>query len=695
MNEKICPRGWRMSKISQSRGAAAAAALALAVCLCFGTAAFAVEGTAASNGVVDGSSPRKPDSELAKLVEGLQKGNVTDDRIKALPGPLAGDVLSYFANLNQADIVKRLTGLGVPADQSNSFGTNALIIAIGGDSLDAASALLAGGADPQAATSRGTPATYANKVGSVEMKTLLGGKVLGPSDRLRSSARKGELETLRSLVASGADPGSADDKGVTPILEATQSGDLEAVRLLLKLGAKAEGSPNADFTPLAVAVVSGNVEMERTLLDANADPNVKIRGVPILTLAVIAGNEEVTNLLLAAKADVGIKGDDGTKPADVAAAIGQLDLAVRLGGATAFSPAIDLFAAIKAKDENKVRAALSAGADPNQKNAEGYPALVYAAAFGNRSSVDVLMAADADPFAVGPGGVSALHAAYARKDDALSDSAADAVITWANKSTLLLLNVKDGNGRSAAVVMAAHAKSKPASNPYLHALGIDPAGVRYLANEPDGDGITPLVAAVLADNGVVLKGLIDAGTTLGKAKEDVSLQELARARGSWSALQALPSDRVIPDGLAKGASSSVKSEFQSLLSQWGYYKGKVDGSFGKMSRAAAVAFFKDRREEIRKIATASGRPLSSFEFPNGKPGDTKLRIVFHGRGESCTWKVVEWYPKGTNDSVGFVGCVKGDQEWNSNGVGYSIFGDGSDTIQLFGEEGWDGAVDLK
>ncbi|ESY76877.1 hypothetical protein X739_33485 [Mesorhizobium sp. LNHC220B00] len=646
----------------------------------------------ASGGVVEGISSGKPGGDLTNLIDGLRKGTVTKDRLKTLPGPLAGDALSYFANRNETDMVERLIGLSVSPDQSNSFGTNALIVSIGGDGLDAASALVAAGADTKAATSRGTPVGYADKVGSVEMRAMLRtGKVPSPGDRLRSSARKGELESVRRLIASGTDPASADDKGVTPILEATQAGYVETVRLLLKLGAGAEGSPKADLTPLAVAVVSGNAEMARALLGAKANPNMKIRGVPILSLAVIAGSQDITDLLLAAKADTSIKGDDGTKPADLAAAAGQPDLAGRLGGSSAFSPSIDLFSAIKAKSEGNIRAAIDAGADPNQKNAEGYPALVYSAALGNRFSVGFLMLRGADPVAVGPRGLSALHAAYARQDGE-SDVIAEAVIgSLASLSLQQLLSLKDDNGRSAAVVMAAHNTSS--QSPYLRTLLISRPAIASLANAPDGDGITPLEAAVLVDNDAVVRGFIDGGATPAKTKEDMSLQDLARAKGAWRALYALPSDRVMPDGLEKGAPSSAKRELQALLSQWGYYKGKQDGTFGKTSRAAAVAFFRDRGKEMRKIATDLGE-ISRLEHPNGKPGDTKLSMGFRGKGDLCTWKLTEWYPNG-KASVSFVGCVKGDKKWNSNGIGYTAYGDGSDSIQLFGDGGWEGAVDLR
>ncbi|WP_296747206.1 ankyrin repeat domain-containing protein [Mesorhizobium sp.] len=665
------------------------AAVALAACLGATTGpAFAEDAGAQPKLTTGGASSSS--AGLTKTIEDLRKGSLTQAEFKSLDGKAVGDALSYLAGRNDAEMIKRLVALGASPDQPNSFGTNALIVAIGGDSLAAASALIAAGANPKSETARSTPLDYASKVGSIEMKALLDGKVLDAGERLRLAARKGYLEAIRELAKSGVDLNSADGQGVTPILEAAQAGNHEAVNTLLKLGAGPDGSPKAQVTPLAVAIVLGDAEMAKALLDAHAYPDMKVQGVPTLTLAVAAGRKEIVDLLLAAQADKGIKGDDGTRPADVAAVMGQSSLAQELGGSSAFKPATDLFAAIKANDEDKVKADLRAGTDPNQKNEEGYPALVYAAAFGNSRLVHDLLVAGADPTTVGPGAVSAILAAYARKDTEEAVSIAKTLLEGNPDVARRLLTMKDAKGRSAAVVMAAHAR-------YLDDLVsfMDRAQVAQLANAQDGDGITPLEAAVLADNDDIVKEFIDAGTEPDKVKGDMSLQDLARARGSWAALARLPSDRVLPDGLEKGASQSVKKDFQSLLAQWGYYKGKVDGTFGKAALAAAAAFFKDRGKEIRKMEESGSDPIPREERPGAAPGDAKLTLAWPSEGGGCTWKVIDWNPRNRNSSASFVGCVKGGNEWNSHGIGYTVFGDGSEEILLFGDGGWKGEVQLK
>lgn len=606
-----------------------------------------------------------------------------------------GDALSYFAGRNDAEMIKRLVSLGASPDEPNSFGTNALIVAIGGDSLAAASALVAAGANPKAWTVRGAPLDYAGKVGSIEMKGLLDGKVPDAGARLRSAARVGDLQAIGELAKSGADLNSNDEQGVTPILEAAQAGSRGAVDALLKLGANPDGSPKAQVTPLAVAVVLGDTVMAKTLLDAHAYPDMKVQGVPTLTLAVAAGRKEIIDLLLAAKADKGIKGTDGMRPADIAAAMGQPSLAEELGGPSAFKPAIDLFAAIKAKDGDRVKADLSNGADPNQKNKEGYPALVYACAFGNDASVDNLLQAGADPLAVGPDGVSALVAANARQDTE-TNSVEKALFEHVQPGVVQqLLTLKDGHGRSAAVALAAHGKSG-FPNPYADAIttSMSKTAAAQLANSPDEDGITPLEAAVIADNDIIVRGFVFAGAVPGMVKGNMSLQDLARARGSWRAFAQLPSDRVLPDGLEEGASDSVKQEFQSLLSRWGYYKGKTDGNFGKTSKASAVAFFKDRGKEMRQVADNSGA-VSRIDHPGANPGETTLKISWQGEGDKCDWIVENWSPH-LDSAVSFIGCVRGNStNWNANGIGYVAYGDGREQILLFGDGGWDDYIELQ
>ena len=80
------------------------------------------------------------------------------------------------------------------------------------------------------------------------------------------AAGEGHLEQVRSLLASGANPGATDEIGRTALGEAAR-GHTDIVRILLEAGAKP--------TPTAMhsaAGVPGYPDIVRCLLEAGADP---------------------------------------------------------------------------------------------------------------------------------------------------------------------------------------------------------------------------------------------------------------------------------------------------------------------------------------------------------------------------------------------------------------------------------------
>lgn len=72
------------------------------------------------------------------------------------------------------------------------------------------------------------------------------------------------------------------------------------------------------------------------------------------------------------------------------------------------APADALFAAIRQGDAGEVERALKSGISPEAVDADGTPAVMAAALFGDARLLDVLLARRADPNAKGPGGTTAL-----------------------------------------------------------------------------------------------------------------------------------------------------------------------------------------------------------------------------------------------------------------------------------------------
>ncbi|KAB8266383.1 ankyrin repeat-containing domain protein [Aspergillus minisclerotigenes] len=82
------------------------------------------------------------------------------------------------------------------------------------------------------------------------------------------AARGGHLDILVDLLAKGAHPGIANSKGETPIYVASENGHYEAVMLLLERADVCPDQPTYYHeTPLSVAARRGNVPIVRLLLE--------------------------------------------------------------------------------------------------------------------------------------------------------------------------------------------------------------------------------------------------------------------------------------------------------------------------------------------------------------------------------------------------------------------------------------------
>lgn len=104
---------------------------------------------------------------------------------------------------------------------------------------------------------------------------------------------------LNYIVSEGANPNIADNRGVTPVMLASQGGWVEGVQALIKAGAHVDVPSSTGETPLISAVHRRDTQMMRVLLSAGADADrtdnsgrsardyAKLDGRDSLTLAEI------------------------------------------------------------------------------------------------------------------------------------------------------------------------------------------------------------------------------------------------------------------------------------------------------------------------------------------------------------------------------------------------------------------------
>ena len=111
----------------------------------------------------------------------------------------------------------------------------------------------------------------------VAMDSEPGENRYGPNPKgktpLHLAADKGQLDTVKELVATGADVNARNNEGYTPLHLATNKGQLDTVKELVATGADVNARNNEGYTPLHRVAWSGPVEVVKILAATGADVN--------------------------------------------------------------------------------------------------------------------------------------------------------------------------------------------------------------------------------------------------------------------------------------------------------------------------------------------------------------------------------------------------------------------------------------
>ena len=229
---------------------------------------------------------------------------------------------------------------------------------------------------------------------------------------LADAAQRGDMATVRSLLARNTDVDAAQGDGTTALHWAVYLNDTETAAALIRAGADVQAANDFGVAPLALAARNGNAEIIALLLASGVDPNdprqaVNARETPLM-LAARAGQAAAVAVLADAGADVDARETwNGQSALMWAAAEGHVPVVetlIALGAdvrARSNSGATPLLFAARKGSIGAVRALLAAGSDVNEARPDGAAPLLVAVVNGHEDLVDLLLDAGADPNAEG------------------------------------------------------------------------------------------------------------------------------------------------------------------------------------------------------------------------------------------------------------------------------------------------------
>lgn len=221
------------------------------------------------------------------------------------------------------------------------------------------------------------------------------------NERLAQAIAADDLSAVRAALDGRAGPGKRPRTdggaaktvwayGESPMLRAVDSGNLDIVEILLQHGAEPGRADDSGLTPLSLACEHGHGAIVHRLLAAGAEVNVP-------------GAEGALPLALCAR----------FAPADTVArllALGAAPDRADVRGQTAL-----MWAASSGKTE-ALALLLEAGADVNRVTPAGFTPLFFSIASGNPQAVALLLARGADRSRRGPEQTSALQLAMYQKN---------------------------------------------------------------------------------------------------------------------------------------------------------------------------------------------------------------------------------------------------------------------------------------
>ena len=229
---------------------------------------------------------------------------------------------------------------------------------------------------------------------SAETAIELEGK---PTKSLHRAAADGDIEQVKSLIASGADVNAKDKNGQTPLHLVCSRGNKEMAELLIAKGADINAKANTwHTTPLIAAIRSGHKDIAKLIIAEGADINAKGRGDytalhwAAVNRARMIGSTDIMKLLLARDADIEARQEHGATPLACAAYDGNVEA---------------------------VKFLIEHGADIEANTRYGDTPLARAAGQGHKDTAELLLSKGANIHVKQEGGFNLVHMAMINNQD--------------------------------------------------------------------------------------------------------------------------------------------------------------------------------------------------------------------------------------------------------------------------------------
>ena len=307
--------------------------------------------------------------------------------------------------VREKDIAEIQAILDSGVDPDSAYMFRALKIAVFSCYTEGMKALL--GADPKVINIYGSTLLIAvARRGCIEGTELLLSLDIDPNYKnkygdtaLLSAAFNGHVEVVRLLLNAGRDPDFANHLGNTPLEVATRNNHIEIVKDLLAWGVDINPINHNGTTPFLSATYNCNLEMMEFLLAHEADPySVNNNNETSLLIAARRGCVEEVKFLLSLGIDPNLA-NEGEKRTPLIATVDTRiylrDANVRraLERESSYAELPDLNTEIYIDIMNLL---LTAGANPNAIDQEGFTALVLVTDNCDIEAMDLLLAYGAD-----------------------------------------------------------------------------------------------------------------------------------------------------------------------------------------------------------------------------------------------------------------------------------------------------------